>query len=397
MFLRFLESNVWVTVSGPQVSRFINLCVNRQIELRDICESGGIYSMKLSVKDFFLIKDILKKTGTRIKITRREGFHFWIKKQAKRKIFLAGPFLCLFLLWFLSRFLWSVELVGNRQLTKDMMEDFLIRQGVYYGMPLKEIPLQEIKIKLREEYEVINWVSISVEGTKLEIRLKENDVWIEEREDLPGTNLVASADGVVTDILVRQGTPLVKKGDEVKKGDILVEGKVMIPDQDGVIKKIEYCQGDGDVWILSKQKIQETVELTHRKRDYSGREKVRYYLELGEKKLGFDFGKTPFFYYDIVEERKNFSFFGDVSFPFTLCTRTYREYSPVEAKYTEAQAKQLLEKRLGKIIQTLEEKGVQIIEKDVKIVANSASMSLEGEITVLKMHNQQQQLEEKEE
>ena len=397
MFFIFLKSYVCITVSGSQVNRFINLCANRQIELRDICESNGSYSMKLWVKDFFRIKDILKKTGSRIRITQKQGFHFWLKKQAKRKIFFAGPFLCLFLLWFLSRFLWSVEVVGNRQLTEDMLDDFLKEQGVYYGMPLDEIPLQEIKLKLREEYEEINWVSVSVEGTGLEIRLKENDVWTRERENLPGTNLIAPTDGVVTDILVRQGTAVVKKGDEVKKGDTLIEGKVEIPDQDGVVKKIEYCQGDGDVWILSKEPLREKVELLYEKREYSGAEKTRHYLEVEEKKLGAGLGKIPYIYYDIVEERENLRLFGEVYLPLTICTKTFREFTLVEAKYSEQEAKEILMKRMEKIITTLEEKGVQIIEKNVKIIPNSVSMSLQGDITVLRMHNQQIQLEEKEE
>ena len=69
----------------------------------------------------------------------------------------------------------------------------------------------------------------------------------------------------------------------------------------------------------------------------------------------------------------------------------------VEAKYSEQEAKEILMKRMEKIITTLEEKGVQIIEKNVKIIPNSVSMSLQGDITVLRMHNQQIQLEEKEE
>ena len=55
-----------------------------------------------------------------------------------------------------------------------------------------------------------------------------------------------------------------------------------------------------------------------------------------------------------------------------------------------------MEARLKKIITTLEEKGVQIIEKNVKIVPNGVSMSLQGSVKVLIVHNQQQ-LDKKEE
>ena len=125
-------------------------------------------------------------------------------------------------------------------------------------------------------------------------------------------------------------------------------------------------------------------------------ERKKYYLEYGEEKWGIDIRKPPYLIYDIVEERENLHLFGDITLPLTLCTRTYREFTPVEARYSEQEAKQILEARLKKIITTLEEKGVQIIEKNVKIVPNGVSMSLQGSVKVLIVHNQQQ-LDKKEE
>lgn len=393
----YIKGYVCILVSGSQVNRFMNLCANHHIRLWDISIEETGFSMKIEVGDFFLIKDMLKKTGSSLKIRQKRGFAFWLKKQAKRKLFLAGPFLCLFLLWFFSHFLWSVDVLGNRQITKDMLMDFLTEQGVYYGMPLSQIPLTEIKLKLREAYEEVNWVSVSVNGTQLEIRLKENDVWSQRRDQLPGLNLISPVEGTVTDILVRQGVALVKKGDQVKTGDILIEGKVPVYDENGEVKKVEYCQGDGDVWLLSEIPVQEELSLLYQRREYSGEERKKYYLEYGDKKWGVDIRKPPYLNYDIIEERKKLHLFGDISLPITLCTRTYREFSPVEAKYADQEAKQLLEKRMEKIITTLEEKGVQIIEKNVKIVSNSASMSLQGSIKVRLVHNQQQQSDKKEE
>lgn len=396
MLFRYLKGYVCILVSGSQVSRFINLCANHHIEIWDISIEETGYSMKMGIQDFFLIKGMLKKTGSSLKIRQKRGFTFWLKKQAKRKLFLAGPFLCLFLLWFFSHFLWSIDVLGNRQITKDMLVDFLNEQGVHYGMSLTEIPLAEIKLKLRESYEEINWVSVSVKGTELEIRIKENDVWSEKREELPGLSLCSPVDGTITDVLVRQGVALVKRGDQVKTGDVLIEGKVPVLDENGEVKKIEYCQADGDVWILSEIPIKEELPLLYQRREYSGQERKKYYLEYGEEKWGIDIRKPPYLIYDIVEERENLHLFGDITLPLTLCTRTYREFTPVEARYSEQEAKQILEARLKKIITTLEEKGVQIIEKNVKIVPNGVSMSLQGSVKVLMVHNQQQ-LDKKEE
>ncbi len=36
-------------------------------------------------------------------------------------------------------------------------------------------------------------------------------------------------------------------GDEVKKGDVLIEGKVYIYNEDETLKKVDYLTADGDI------------------------------------------------------------------------------------------------------------------------------------------------------
>ena len=383
---------VWIT--GSQVNRFFNLCANRGIYLWDIFREDEGYSAKMKAEDFFRIKDIAKKTDSRLKIKEKKGLLFHLRKQKKRKLFIAGPFICLILLFFLSHFLWSVEISGSYRVTQDVIMDYLQEQGIHIGMPISRIPFAQLEMKLREEYEEINWISVSIEGTRLDIRIKETDVWDEKRRNLSGINLISPVEGTVTDILIRQGTALVKRGDQVKKGDTLIEGKVPVTDENGEIKQIDYYQSDGDVWINYTIPIKEELLLSYEKREYSGKEREKTYLEIGGRKLGVDFRRIPFEQYDLIEERENITLLGDISLPVCICRRLYREYSLRDSTYTQAEGEKILEKRFEKIIEALEKKGVQIIEKNVKIIPNSDFLTLEGNITVLQLHNLATQLEQ---
>ncbi len=60
----------------------------------------------------------------------------------------------------------------------------------------------------------------------------------------------------------------------------------------------------------------------------------------------------------------------------------YREYQNVEHKYTPEEAKTLLKEKLMLFLSTLEEKGVQIIEKNVKIDTNATGWILQGDFLV---------------
>jgi similar to stage IV sporulation protein len=287
-----------------------------------------------------------------------------------------------------------VEVTGNEAITTDMLQDFLQNQGIHYGMWLNRIPLEELKTSLRQEYEEITWVSASIEGTKLWIRLKENDAPASASETVSATNLVAEETGVVQSILVRRGTALVKAGDEVAAGDILIEGKVTILNEEGEVKQEEYCQADGDVWLMYDIPVEEKIKFTYEYRVYTGEERKRYVLAWGETYWAFFAGKIPFEHYDLLEERTRLSIFGRIPLPMALSTRSYREYAVKEGKYSEAQARQLLNQQFQKIITGLEEKGVQIIEKNVKIVSNSVFMSLTGTISVSELCKKHEQLED---
>ena len=69
----------------------------------------------------------------------------------------------------------------------------------------------------------------------------------ESETDLPA-NLVADEDAIITNLVVRRGTVAVRYGDEVKKGDVLIEGKVYIYNEDETLKKVDYLTAEGDVF-----------------------------------------------------------------------------------------------------------------------------------------------------
>jgi similar to stage IV sporulation protein len=61
----------------------------------------------------------------------------------------------------------------------------------------------------------------------------------------------------------------------------------------------------------------------------------------------------------------------------------YREYYYLEQKYTSEQVDSILNERLEQFLKSLQEKGVQIIEKDVKISNNSVSYIQSGNIKII--------------
>ena len=91
------------------------------------------------------------------------------------------------------------------------------------------------------------------------------------------------------------------------------------------------------------------------------------YIRLGEKELSI-YQNPGYLYSDIVIKESTSKLFGELNIPLRWGEFEHREYLNLESFYTEKEATDILEKKFMKFLTTLSEKGVQIIEKDVKIV-----------------------------
>ena len=87
--------------------------------------------------------------------------------------------------------------------------------------------------------------------------------------------------------------------------------------------------------------------------------------------------------YDVLEERTQVRLFDSLYLPIYFGKEQVREYVKEERTYTRNEVKVMFEERIQKIMQTLEEKGVQIIEKDVTINKYKGTWNLKVNFTMI--------------
>lgn len=386
--IRYLKGYVKIKVWGYSPERFMNLCTSRGIILWGMAGYGGYYTMYLALSDFFAIRDIVRKTKTKVAVLERHGLPFFMRDVKRRKMFVGGILFCLFFLVFMSRFLWSIQFEGNRMITDDELYDFLMSQGVDYGVKKSSLNLEELEASIREAFSCITWTSAKLDGTKITIKIRENDLPTQEEKEASalkftdGAELVASKDGTVEEILTRSGVPQVKQGDVVEKGSLLVSGLVPVNNDDGTVREWEKTVADADILIRCSEPVYLTQKLAYQYKNYTGREKEYSFFWLAGKRYRFPFGDCRFVQYDEVVEQRRLQLFGQIDLPVFTGTIRCREYLTVDAMYDENSAVSLLNGRLEKIMASLEEKGVQIIEKDVTIVRKANALVLQGNLTV---------------
>ena len=383
---RYLRGYLKIQVWGYSPERFMSLCSNHDILLWDIKRQEEGYTMYITLPGFFRLRPIVKKTGTRAAVLERYGLPFFIQKMRKRKIFALGLPCCLAFLIAMSQFIWAIDFEGNYSLTDDVLLDFLAEKGVDYGVAKNRVDIEALEEQLRENFDVITWTSARIEGTRFVVRIRENDLAAPEEEEsqetVLGSDLVASQDGVVVSILTRQGVPQVRAGDVVAKGDLLVSGAVPVLADDGTVREYQYCQADADVLLAYETEVHEEQPLYYEYKNYTGREKKDLYFALGHKRYILKLTDCDYMNYDTVLEAEQVCILQQIYLPFYYGWVVNREYLPVEAIYQEDRARTMLEERLNKNIETLEEKGVQIIQKNVTMNKVGNTVVMEGSMHV---------------
>ena len=382
-----MRGYVSVKVWGYSVERLLNLCGNHDVLVWDIEDHGDYHTMRMSVAGFFALKPLLKKTGTKAAVLGKYGLPFFVSKMCRRKLFVAG-LICCILFWCLaSRFIWDIRIEGNFALTEDVLMDYLEEKGVHTAMKKSALEIETLEQALREDYDLITWTSVQLRGTTLLIHIKENEMPVYDNrnkaETERGMDLVAEKEGVVTYIITRSGVPKVTCGDSVQKGDVLVSGAVPVYNEDTTVRRYQYVEADADITLSYTRNLSLEEEVAYEEKCYTGEEMEIPVAGTGEKEVALRFRKVPYDFYDTSEEKKQVQLLDHLYLPLYYGKRTVREYEIVPKMHTEEEMKAFLQRRFRKIIATLNEKGVQITEKNVTIKKNddnwvlSARMQLE--------------------
>ena len=388
-WIQYIRGYVTIKVWGYSTERLLNLCGNHDILVWDIVSCGDYATMNISVKGFFALKPLLKKTGTKATVLKKYGLPFFMSKMQKRKIFVAG-FVCCMIFWILmSGYIWNIKIEGNYTLTEDVLLDYLEKQGVHVAMKKSGLHLEELEKALREDHDIITWTSVQLKGTTLLIYIKENEMPDYDQtgrsEETQGMDLVASKPGMVSYIITRSGVPQVALGDTVAAGDVLVSGAVPVYNEDATIRRYRYVEADADIKLMYTESRSVKRDILYEEKKYSGRQKKMFMFGINDREWNLKWGRITYADYDISGEQKQVRLLDRLYLPIFYGTKIVQEYEMVRQRHTADEMNAIMQEEWHKIISTLEEKGVQITEKNVTIKKNetnwvlNARMQLEEE------------------
>jgi len=219
---RFLQGYVVLKIRGASLERFLNRAARAGVGLWDVERlSSGMLVARIPAGSFRTVRALSRAQGWRISIAEKVGLPFWAAALARRKGLALGALLALAALYVASGHVWFVEVQGDEGIPAARVREVAAAAGLRPGVRRDGVVREEIQKALLLEFDELSWASVHVRGTRavIEARLRSGL----DPVPRPG-DLVAARDGIVEQVMATRGHPRVKKGDTVRRGDVLISG-----------------------------------------------------------------------------------------------------------------------------------------------------------------------------
>ncbi|MBR6801546.1 MAG: sporulation protein YqfD [Eubacteriaceae bacterium] len=215
-----------VRVVSTSAERLFNVLSLNHIPVWSITSDGARIYFNVRLTDMSALYKIAAAFGSNVVIVEKFGALKWkdIFGKYRLAVLVLTVIMCGF--HFLSAYVWNIEIYGARLTDEGKVREYLYSNGYRSGMKKSSLNKTGLEILLKDEFENITEVTSDIDGAKLKITVFESLSPIVTYDRNTPVDIVAIKDCVIDEIDVYNGVGKVKAGDEVKKGDVLISGRV---------------------------------------------------------------------------------------------------------------------------------------------------------------------------
>ncbi len=234
--VRWFRGYVGFTAKGRFPERLLNLAAVRGVNIADPRPVEGGVSGIMSVSDYRRVRPLARKARVRMRVTKRRGLPFAVRKYRGRLGLFVGAALGAVLIAVLSQFLWSYRILGADSMSEQQIRRVLAENGISVGTYLGNLDVEPIERHILRDLDGITWVSVNIMGCTADVEVRQK-AQKPEIQSMEPCNIVASADGVITKLKVREGFAAVQGGvrymhaDADIYADVISNRELKIPKQ----------------------------------------------------------------------------------------------------------------------------------------------------------------------
>lgn len=257
--IRKTKSCVEIDICGYNLERTLNFLCGHGVDFLEIKKhdlKNATVQIKPANKNY--VVKYLTERKFEIKSIKYRGFCGTLDFFKHRVGIIIGIFVLISFLIVMNNFLFNIQINGCEKISSDEIVNLLNENGYKNFTNLNSVDTKKIEKLVLDNFSQISMCSAIVRGNSIVINVKEK-ILNEEYENLGKLSpLLATQNGLITEIDLIQGTVLVKVGDIVKVGDPLVAPYTL--DSNGkqipIVPKAKIL---AEVWISGESEHEECV------------------------------------------------------------------------------------------------------------------------------------------
>ena len=366
--------SVTLRLCGGFFGSFLNMCRDGGVICRNVRYFDGSMYIDISPQEIYKIRHIARRTAMRVKIEKRRGLVFFTNRHRKRVGFALGFVFFLAINFYLSDFVWNVDIVGQSEYcTKEQILSALSDLGIYEGAKLDGFDADAVENEILLKYNNLKRLAISVIGTNVTVELKDKTEPQKNDETTePPCDIAARCDAYILSVSPYCGEAAVRPGDTVSRGQILIFGRytdrtgrdVAVPARGEIIGQTVH---DAELEISRRnEKLQPTGRKYQKNSIFFFGIRINLFADSGNR-----YDKC-----DIIFERNRLELFG-VKLPVYIDKKTVTELAAEDRYLT----KEELTAKAKEAIAAYENE----VLKDCVIISRSVGVSADGDTCRLKL------------
>lgn len=318
-------------------ARIFHFLHSKQIEFEGYSEAEGKVCVLYPISFEKEIRVISEKF--QVEILSHMGLLPSLKRRLRPGV-AVGLLLSLSMLLFSGLFVWEIRIEGNETVDDDKVIAALAEKGFRVGSFLPFTRLDQIENGFLVDSEEIAWLNINMQGCIAVIDLIERDAAKPNPTESTPANLVAATDALVIELALVEGRPTVKRGEVVKKGQLLASGVL-----EGA-HETRFVRASGEVIGRATRVFSVEVPLKNVKKVERERKISRFSINFFGYSLNiFEDDNNLTSGCDIIYKETHLSLFGLVDLPITVSEEYWVFYDEETLLLTEDEAR-LLASRL---------------------------------------------------
>lgn len=238
-----------------------------------------MYSFCIPKNKYGALKVICDKRGDRVRLRRKIGLYWMVRRILARPILMSGAVLFLSAaLWLPSR-VFFVQVEGNARIPARAILSAAEECGVAFGASRREVRSERVKNALLCAVPELQWAGVNTFGCTAVISVREKAESEQREQAETVSSILAARDGYVLSSTATAGTLQVKAGDSVRKGQILISAYTDC----GLCIRAE--QAEGEVFAQTRRNLNVVMPSRRMCKGVKEGVKRKYSLRLRKKRI----------------------------------------------------------------------------------------------------------------